>query len=120
MSDAPSAAYLRVQTMAVPVADLDRSLVLYEKKLGFQILHQMLSPAGVRVALVAPSDGTAMLILAESAADPRLGTPTGVTFLTDDVDARHREWSGRGVQFSEAPRALPWAARVATFLDVDR
>jgi len=120
MADEP-AAYLRVQTITVPVSNLERSLSFYETKLGFKVIvRQMLSIAGPRIGLVAPSHGPAILILSESDPGRRLGTTTGVTFLTDDLDTRYREWSARGVQFTEAPRSVPWGSKHATFLDIDR
>src|SRR5262245_4348612 len=120
MSNERRPPYLRLQTVTVPVADLDRSLSFYEITLGFKIIQRMSLPEGVQVGLVAPPDGDAILILSESDPDHRLGTPTGVTFLTDNLDERCREWSARGVHFAESPWAPFSGARGTIFLDIDR
>jgi serine phosphatase RsbU (regulator of sigma subunit) len=121
MTDGTSAAYLRVQTITVPVADLDRSLAFYETKLGFKVIVRLMpSIAGGRIGLVAPPHGSAILVLSESDPDRRLGSATGVSFLTDDLGARHREWIARGVEFTEAPQPAAWGARQASFVDIDR
>jgi catechol 2,3-dioxygenase-like lactoylglutathione lyase family enzyme len=120
MAGEPPDAYLRVQTITVPVSNLERSLEFHETWLGFRIIvRQMPLVGNPRSGLVAPPHGSAILILSES--DPgRLGAPTGVSFLTDDLDARHRQWSARGVQLTEALRSAPWGSKHATFLDLDR
>jgi serine phosphatase RsbU (regulator of sigma subunit) len=119
MADEQTPAYLRLQTITVPVANLDRSLAFYEAKLGFRVLEGRL-PAGLRVALVAPPDGDAILVLSEFDPDHRLGTSTGVSFLTDDLDRRHIEWSARGVVFTEPPHQALSGTRSARFVDIDR
>jgi serine phosphatase RsbU (regulator of sigma subunit) len=126
VADERAAEYLRIQTITVPVADLDRSLEFYQTRLGFKILQQMSLPGGMRVALVSPSQGSALLILSDADPDHRLGSTTGVSLLTDNLDALHREWSARGVQFTQEPQPAPWTAepspwgaRQATFLDLD-
>jgi serine phosphatase RsbU (regulator of sigma subunit)/catechol 2,3-dioxygenase-like lactoylglutathione lyase family enzyme len=116
--DAPRS-YLRIQAIGVPVRDLDRSLAFYGTTLGFQVIHPPTLPTGMTLAFVAPPDGAAVLILVESdLASAPSGAP-GVAFLTDDIDARYREWSQRGVHFSQPPRSVPWSARQAVFLDPD-
>src|SRR6267378_2363077 len=63
---------------------------------------------GRRFVTVAPPDGTANLTLV--APEPGseqcklIGLPTHVTFVTEDVIAKYREWNKRGVRFQFAPR----------------
>lgn len=122
-SDDGSTYHLRIQAITVPVTDLERSLEFYEKALGFRVVQQVTFPTGTRLGFVAPPDGAAILVLAEADVEgpdwARLGTPTGVTFLCDNIEARHQEWSERGVRFNESPKPVPWGARYATFLDPD-
>jgi serine phosphatase RsbU (regulator of sigma subunit)/predicted enzyme related to lactoylglutathione lyase len=121
MADETPGSYLRVQTITLPVADLDRSLEFYETRLGFKVVvRRMPSFGGGRIGIVSPSHGSVILILSELDPEHRLGTATGVSFLTDDLAARHAEWVERGVEFTEAPQSAPWGARHATFVDIDR
>lgn len=119
MSEPKPASFLRLQTVSVPVSDLSRSLEFYAGSLGFRILRRVESPSGVKAGFVAPPDGVAILILSESDPDRRMGSSTGVVFVTGNITAQHDEWSSRGVRFSEAPQSTPWGMRHATFHDPD-
>ena len=48
------------------------------------------------LALIAPKPDSKLSQL--------IGQPSGVVFATDDVLARYREWSGRGVKFLSTPK----------------
>ncbi len=110
--------YLRIQAIAVPVRDLDRGVAFYGGPLGFRVIHPPVQPAGRKLAFVAPPDGAAVLILVESdRADP-IRAPD-IALVTDDLDGRYREWSRRGVHFSQPPQSVPWSARQAIFQDPD-
>ena len=111
---------LRIQSFSVPVSDLHRSLEFYETTLGFRVLRRHIDVApGIAFAAVAPTDGTAVLLLSTADPDNRMGTATGVSFVTTDLDTQHREWAKRGVRFSHQPRQVAAEVRVSTFLDPD-
>ncbi len=100
--------YLRLQSVTIYVRDLDRSLSFYLDQLGFQLIFDARVQPGRRFVTVAPPDGTANLTLV--APEPGseqyklIGQPTHVTFVTEDVIAKYREWNKRGVRFQFAPR----------------
>src|SRR5258708_16395153 len=100
--------YLRLQSVIIYVRDLDLSLSFYLEKLGFQLIFDARIQPGRRFVTVAPPDGTANLTLV--APDPGseqlklIGRPMPVTFVTEDVIAKYREWTKRGVRFQFAPR----------------
>jgi serine phosphatase RsbU (regulator of sigma subunit)/catechol 2,3-dioxygenase-like lactoylglutathione lyase family enzyme len=102
--------YLRLQSVTIYVRDLDRSLSFYVDQLGFQLVFDARSQqfAGRRFVTVAPPDGTANLTLVAPQPDSEqhklIGRPTQVTFVTEDVIAKFREWSQRGVRFLLNPR----------------
>ena len=102
--------YLRLQSVTIFVRDLDRSLDFYVKQLGFQLAFDARSQefAGRRFVTVAPPDGTANLTLLVPERDSEqhklIGRHTQVTFVTEDVLAKFREWSARGVRFLVNPR----------------
>jgi phosphoserine phosphatase RsbU/P len=105
--DGPSP-YLRLQSVTVFVRDIDRSLPFYLDQLGFQLVFDGRSNAGNRWVSVAPPDGTANLTLvAPEKTNPQhklIGRRTQVTFVTEDVTAKFREWLSRGVVFEFTPR----------------
>jgi serine phosphatase RsbU (regulator of sigma subunit)/catechol 2,3-dioxygenase-like lactoylglutathione lyase family enzyme len=96
--------YLRLQSITIFVRDLDRSLDFYMGQLGFQLVFDARS----RFVTVAPPDGSANLTLVAPERDSEqhklIGRHTQVTFVTEDVLAKFREWSARGVRFLVNPR----------------
>jgi len=100
--------YLRLHAVNIFVRDQDRSLEFYLHRLGFDLALDTRLQSGERLVAVSPPDGTAMLRLIapkpDSEACKLIGRPTQVVFLTEDVVAKFREWSRRGVRFRYTPR----------------
>jgi len=100
--------YLRLQSVTIYVRDLDHSLSFYLDQLGFQLVFDARVQPGRRFVTVAPPDGTANLTLVApepgSEQSKLIGRPAPVTFVTEDVIAKYREWTKRGVRFNFAPR----------------
>jgi serine phosphatase RsbU (regulator of sigma subunit) len=100
--------YLRLQSVTIFVRDVDQSLRFYLDQLGFQLIFDARIQPDRRWVTVAPPDGTANLTLVAPAPDSEqfklIGRPTQVTFVTEDVIAKFREWSKRGVRFNFTPR----------------
>jgi serine phosphatase RsbU (regulator of sigma subunit) len=100
--------YLRLQSVTIYVRDLDHSLRFYLDQLGFHLVFDARIQPDRRFVTVAPPDGTANLTLV--APDPGseqsklIGRPIPVTFVTEDVIAKYREWTKRGVRFNFTPR----------------
>ena len=100
--------YLRLQSIIVYVRNLDRSLDFYVGRLGFQLVFDAREEKRRHFVTVAPPDGSANLTLVAPERDSEqfklIGRPTHVTFVTEDVLAKFREWSARGVRFLVNPR----------------
>lgn len=100
--------YLRLHAVTIYVRDLDRSLHFYVDQLGFHLALDRRLQSGQRLLAVAPPDGTGFLRLIapdpDSEAYNLIGRPTHITFLTEDVIAKYRQWSKRGVRFRYTPR----------------
>jgi serine phosphatase RsbU (regulator of sigma subunit)/catechol 2,3-dioxygenase-like lactoylglutathione lyase family enzyme len=100
--------YLRIDAVNVYVRDLDRSLDFYRNQLGFDLALDIRLPSGYRLVAVAPPDGTTMLRLIVPDPDSEeyklIGRHTPIVFLTEDVVAKFREWTKRGVRFRYTPR----------------
>lgn len=102
------APHLRIHAINVYVKDQDASLKFYLDQLGFDMAFDARLQSGERWVAVAPPDGSALLTLIapnpESREHGLIGRPTGVVFATEDVVAKYREWTKRGVRFHYAPR----------------
>src|SRR5690349_7392869 len=106
--------FLRLQSIIVYVRNLDRSLGFYVDQLGFQLVFDGRDEKRPkhftvrRFVTVAPPDGSANLTLVAPERDSEqyklIGRATQVTFVTEDVLAKFREWSARGVRFTVNPR----------------
>ena len=100
--------YLRIDAVNVYVRDLDRSLDFYLNQLGFHLALDIRLQSGYRLVAVAPPDGTTVLRLIVPDADSDdyqlIGRQSPIVFLTEDVIAKFREWSKRGVRFHYTPR----------------
>jgi serine phosphatase RsbU (regulator of sigma subunit)/catechol 2,3-dioxygenase-like lactoylglutathione lyase family enzyme len=100
--------YLRIDAVNVYVRDQDRSLDFYRDQLGFNVALDMRLRSGYRLVAVAPPDGTTVLRLIVPAPESEeyklIGRHTPIVFLTEDVVAKFREWSKRGVHFRYTPR----------------
>jgi serine phosphatase RsbU (regulator of sigma subunit)/predicted enzyme related to lactoylglutathione lyase len=111
--------HLRLLSVMVPVTDFEHSLAFYVQRLGFRLLHRITLPQGVRGGIVAPPDGSTMLVLVAGVTGRPVGAPTGVSFVTDDIAACYEAWRQRGVKFADAPQAVWLGARQAVFFDPD-
>ncbi len=100
--------YLRLHAVNVFVRDQERSLRFYLDQLGFELAFDARLQSGRRWVAVSPPDGTAALTLIAPDPDSEeyslIGRPTQVVFVTEDVAAKFREWSSRGVRFRHTPR----------------
>ena len=99
---------LRIHCVKVFVRDQDQSLRFYVDQLGFRLVADTVLQSGERWLAIAPPDGDTVLALIAPKPDSKLsqliGRPTDVVLVTDDVLARYREWSRRGVKFLSTPR----------------
>jgi catechol 2,3-dioxygenase-like lactoylglutathione lyase family enzyme len=111
--------YLRLQSVNVFVRDLDRSVRFYVDRLGFHVVFDARLQPGRRWVAVSPPDGAATLTLiapeAGSQEHKLVGRSTQISFVTEDVPAKFREWRRRGVEFLQTPRLkrLKYGVQVA-------
>jgi len=100
--------YLRLQSATLFVRDLDRSLDFYTNQLGFTLAYDARKIINRRFVVVAPPDGPSNLVLVQPDSDSPefklIGHSSTITFITEDVLAKFRDWTARGVRFQRNPR----------------
>jgi len=116
--------YLCIQDIVVFVRDLDRSLRFYVDVLGFELIADNRGTSGEMAWIeVAPPDGSANLaVVAPKPGQPEynlIGGYRWVLFMTEDVHAKYKEWSERGVHFVSPPENPFWGGTYARFEDPD-
>ena len=109
-----------IKFVSIPVADQDRALAFYTTALGFGIVtDQPMGPGQQRwIELRIPGADTRVVLFTADGHEDRIGTFTGVSFNTDNVEKTHADYIARGVEFSEGPTKQPWGT-YAIFKDVD-
>jgi serine phosphatase RsbU (regulator of sigma subunit) len=115
--------YLSIQDIVVFVRDLEVSKRFYLQQLGFELLTEQRLPTGEPWIEVAPPDGSANLALVQPNPDKPeyqlIGGYRWVLFMTEDVHAKYKEWSERGVRFVSGPETPGWGGTYARFEDPD-
>jgi serine phosphatase RsbU (regulator of sigma subunit)/catechol 2,3-dioxygenase-like lactoylglutathione lyase family enzyme len=115
--------YLSLHFVIVFVRDQERSLRFYADQLGFRVMVDYTFENGNRWVEVAPPDGTAQLGLAlplpGSDPDKVIGGETSIYFMTEDLHAKYKEWTERGVHFKFPPEVPAWGGLHTRFEDPD-
>lgn len=115
--------YLSIQDIVVFVRDVEVSRRFYVDKLGFELIADQHLPTGEHWIEVAPPDGSANLALVQPKPDSDeyklIGGYRWVLFMTEDVHAKYKEWSDRGVRFTTGPETPGWGGTYARFEDPD-
>jgi serine phosphatase RsbU (regulator of sigma subunit)/catechol 2,3-dioxygenase-like lactoylglutathione lyase family enzyme len=115
--------YFCLHFVKVFVRDQEKSLQFYLHQLGFRLVVDQRIESGGRWIEVSPPDGNATIALIlgsqEGDAEPFRGLDTGIYFITEDVTAKFRELSARGVRFHFPPRQAHWGGIHARFEDLD-
>ena len=115
--------YLRLQSATVYVRDQDLSLRFFIDQLGFRLAYAVEVEPGYRWAAVAPPDGDAVLAIVAPPPTSQeydlIGRARNIAFITEDVDAKFREWSQRGVSFLHPPHPASWGGIFSVFKDPD-
>jgi predicted enzyme related to lactoylglutathione lyase len=108
-----------VKFVSIPVRDQNQALEFYTKKLGFQIMTDQPFGGGQRwIELSIPGAETEVVLFTPQGHEDRVGTFSGVSFLTDNVQKTYEDLSARGVEFTQPPKKESWGTS-ATFKDTD-
>lgn len=115
--------YLRLHFVTIYVSDQERSLHFFVDQLGFLLVSDVRFASGNRWVEVGPADGTAVLALAlpiPGLNEERFVGNSGlVTFLSENVEGKYKEWSARGVHFTIPPQTPSWGGMFCRFVDPD-
>lgn len=87
----------QVGRVLVPVADQDRAIEFYAKKLGFSVVADVPFGNGDRWVEVAPPQGGTTIALVPPQGDYQPGRMTGIGLESSDARADHSELAAAGV-----------------------
>ncbi|MBV8892163.1 MAG: SpoIIE family protein phosphatase [Acidobacteria bacterium] len=115
--------YLRVLCINIFVRDQERSLRFYVDQLGFGLVVDESYETAGRWLAVAPPDGNTVLALItpkrNSAEYKLIGRSKHAVLVTEDVNAKYKEWRMRGVRFHHPPQMTLWGGIFTRFDDMD-
>ena len=101
----------RIQLVAIPSTDQDRSVAFYEM-LGFEKRNDAPWGDGHRwVELYPPNAPTGIALVPPGPSDPT-SVQTGILFNTDDIDATHAELRALGVDVDESVARVGAPAKI--------
>jgi len=101
----------KFSSAAIVVSNGKRAMRWYKEKLGFRVVDH----EGHWITVV-PRGGKTVLHLCESKRAERGNT--GISFVVDDLDRTYRQFSKRGVRFTQRPVDKGWG-KFAMFADQD-
>lgn len=95
--------------VSIPVKDQNRALDFYTEKLGFTIITDQPFDGKQRwIELRIPRAETRVVLFTPEGHENRVGTFSGISYATDDVEKSYAELRARGVKFKGPPRKQPW------------
>jgi predicted enzyme related to lactoylglutathione lyase len=107
-----------VTVVSVPVSDQERAKNFYVNKLGFQLLRDDTSIAGMRWVQVGPKNATTSLTLVNWFDSMPAGSLQGLVLNSENLEADYAELINKGVEFATPPEKQPYGTE-AVFHDPD-
>jgi len=106
-----------VKFVSVPTRDQDRALAFYTEKLGFRLItDQPFGPDRRWIELGIGHSDTRFVLFTPPGDEDKVGGRFSGALACDDVEATHRQLTGRGVEFEAPPTRQPWGT-FAVMLD---
>jgi catechol 2,3-dioxygenase-like lactoylglutathione lyase family enzyme len=107
----------KLELVAVPVTDVDRAKAFYTDQLGFNADHDHTVSDELRFVQLTPPGSPCSIALGTGLVDSAPGSLKGLQMVVTDIEAAHRELTGRGVDVSDI-QDFPWGSFVF-FADPD-
>lgn len=114
----PTTTITTIRTVAIPVADQDRSVAFFIDRLGFEKRMDAEIAKDFRWIEVAPPASAVSVAIVAASAELPAGVDTGIRFVTTDADAEHASMAQCGVDVDEVLR-WPGVPPMFSFRDLD-
>ena len=108
-----------IRTVAVPVADQDRSIAFFVDTLGFEPRMDAVLTEGFRWVEVAPPGADVSLAIVAASGSLPAGVDTGIRVVTTDADAEHAAMQAAGVDVDPEVLRWPGVPPMFSFRDAD-
>jgi catechol 2,3-dioxygenase-like lactoylglutathione lyase family enzyme len=118
-----------VDTVAIVVKDRRQAIAWYRDILGLAVAHIGPNDPDVNAGWGTPEDPGHWIEMGPGRPRTRVHLcelggktepgPTGITFLTTDIQADYERMSARGVKFTDPPKHMEWGEWLSEFEDPD-
>jgi predicted enzyme related to lactoylglutathione lyase len=109
----------QLKFVSIRVRNQDKALAFWTDVMGFQIATDQPMGEGQRwIELKIPGAQTGIVLFTPPGEEALIGSFSGMSFATDDVEKTHRELVARGVEFVQPPKKESWGTS-AVFKDPD-
>ena len=107
----------RIATSAVYVTDQEEAVRFWAEQVGFEVRrdHPM-GPRGRWIELAPRGAGSCIVIYPKSMMEDWAERKPSLVFECEDIAGTYLTMEGRGVEFSQEPKEMPWG-KFAIFLD---
>ena len=86
-----------------------RALLFWTEKMGLQVVTDQPMGPGMRwIELKIPGAQTGIALFTPPGDEAKVGSFSGMSFATDNVEKTYAELSARGVEFEQAPKREDW------------
>jgi catechol 2,3-dioxygenase-like lactoylglutathione lyase family enzyme len=107
----------KLELIAVPVSDVDRSKTFYVDQVGFNLDHDHVVNDDLRFIQLTPPGSACSITIGKGITKAKPGSVEGMQMVVADVEAARRQLVDRGVDASEV-QDYPWG-RFVFFSDPD-
>jgi catechol 2,3-dioxygenase-like lactoylglutathione lyase family enzyme len=97
----------KLELVAVPVSDVDRSIAFYRDSVGFNLDHDHKVSDDLRFVQLTPPGSACSIAFGIGISDKVPGSLGGLQLVVSDAAAARAELADRGVEVSEVQN-LPW------------
>ncbi|HYL52412.1 MAG TPA: VOC family protein [Acidimicrobiia bacterium] len=102
---------LKLELVAVPVSDVDRSKAFYTQAVGFACDVDARVSDDLRFVQLTPPGSACSIAIGEGITGATPGSVEGLQMVVTDVEAARRELLARGVDVSDV-KQFPWGSFV--------
>lgn len=102
---------MKLELVAVPVTDVDRSKTFYTEKFGFTADHDQQVNDQLRFVQLTPPGSACSICIGTGLTNMKPGSLDMIQMVVADAQAAHDELAGRGVEVSDVD-VLSWGSFV--------
>jgi predicted enzyme related to lactoylglutathione lyase len=101
----------KLEVVAIPVSDVDRTKAFYTEKVGFNLDHDHRVSDEIRFVQLTPPGSACSIALGIGLMESQPGSVQGVQLVVSDIEAARAELVERGVEVSEV-QEFDWGSFV--------